>query len=465
MKQIWKIIASLIMVFTFSNQSVVSAVSQTKLTANSLPATSIEIANSNQLSQNWLERLNYYRLMAGLPPVIEVQAYSADLAKHVNYMLWNVPVEGLWHGETPGRPGYTIEGDQAATESNLYWYSSSSSPNCSPAMAVDAWMSSIYHRYGMLNPDLTTTGFALGCDNRNCGAGLNVLGGLVWGSNPRPDGVFYPGWNQKSVNTDIILTWQFLWGPTVVLLDASLEDVYGQPIPITTTSPSEGDYFNMVSVTPKNSLSPDMTYTSDITVQLGERQLNQTWSFSTAIFADVPPDYWSGDYIERLYTSGITGGCSNTPLSYCPENPVTRAQMAVFLEKSLHFPAIYTPPDSSATFNDTIGHWAEDWIKALRTDGITGGCGSETYCPDEAVTRAQMAIFLMRAEHGASYTPPPSTGMMFDDVPVNYWAAAWIEQLASEGITGGCGGGNYCPDTPVSRAQMAVFLVRTFNLP
>jgi hypothetical protein len=50
-------------------------------------------------------------------------------------------------------------------------------------------------------------------------------------------------------------------------------------------------------------------------------------------------------------------------------------------------------------------------------------------------------------------------------VPTSYWAAPWIEQLYTEGITGGCGGGNYCPDQPVTRAQMAIFLVRTFGLP
>jgi hypothetical protein len=54
---------------------------------------------------------------------------------------------------------------------------------------------------------------------------------------------------------------------------------------------------------------------------------------------------------------------------------------------------------------------------------------------------------------------------MFTDVPISYWAVNWIEQLATEGITGGCGTGLYCPDNPVTRAQMAVFLVRTFSLP
>jgi len=54
---------------------------------------------------------------------------------------------------------------------------------------------------------------------------------------------------------------------------------------------------------------------------------------------------------------------------------------------------------------------------------------------------------------------------IFTDVPATYWAAAWIKQLAAEGITSGCGGGNYCPGDPVTRAQMAKFLVLAFNLP
>jgi len=80
------------------------------------------------------------------------------------------------------------------------------------------------------------------------------------------------------------------------------------------------------------------------------------------------------------------------------------------------------------------------------------------------VTRAQMAMFLLRAEHGSAYAPPAATGTMFGDVPANAFAAAWIEQLARESITLGCGDGNYCPDQSVPRSQMALFLVRTFHL-
>jgi hypothetical protein len=74
-----------------------------------------------------------------------------------------------------------------------------------------------------------------------------------------------------------------------------------------------------------------------------------------------------------------------------------------------------------------------------------------------------MAVFLLRAKYGSGYTPPPATGV-FEDVDLSHWAVHWIEQLAAEGITKGCGSGNYCPEDPVTRAQMAVFLVRTFGL-
>ncbi len=181
-------------------------------------------------------------------------------------------------------------------------------------------------------------------------------------------------------------------------------------------------------------------------------------------FTDVPVTHWAWSWIEALYAAGITGGCSTNPPMYCPDSSVTRAQMAVFLERGMNG-STYTPPAATGTvFTDVpADYWAAAWIEQLFADGITAGCGTNLYCPEDVVTRDQMAIFLLRAEHGATYTPPPAAGV-FADVPIDYWAAAWIEQLASEGITAGCGGGNYCPAQPVTRAEMAVFLVRTFNL-
>ncbi len=179
-------------------------------------------------------------------------------------------------------------------------------------------------------------------------------------------------------------------------------------------------------------------------------------------FADVPETYWAFPWIERLYAAGLTGGCTTSPLNYCPTLPVTRAEMAVFLERGLHGNS-FTPPNVPATFGDTTGHWAEDWIEALKADGITGGCGGGNYCPNAPVTRAEMAVFLLRVMHSASYTPPNHAPTFGDSA--GHWAEDWIEQLALEGITSGCGGGNYCPNSPATREQMAVFLVKAFDLP
>jgi hypothetical protein len=192
----------------------------------------------------------------------------------------------------------------------------------------------------------------------------------------------------------------------------------------------------------------------------------EVYNVRTTTFTDVPTDYWSWQFIERLFGAGITGGCSTNPMMYCPEVYVTRAQMAVFLLRGKHGSA-YTPPVATGTmFGDVhAGYWAGAWIEELANEGITGGCGNGNYCPETVVTRDQMAVFLLRAEHGSTYAPPDASGTMFGDVPLGYWADKWIEQLAAEGITGGCGGGNYCPSNAVNRAQMAVFLVRTFNLP
>ena len=185
-------------------------------------------------------------------------------------------------------------------------------------------------------------------------------------------------------------------------------------------------------------------------------------------FTDVSLSDPFSPYIKSIANAGITAGCSTTPLMYCPSVAVNRAQMAVFLERGIHGSS-YVPPavGGSTGFSDVaISYWAAAWIKQLAADSITGGCGSGIYCPESPVTRAQMAIFLLRAKYGTSYSPPAvgaSTG--FSDVPTTYWAAAWIKQLAAEGITGGCGVGTYCPESPVTRGQMAVFLVRTFSLP
>jgi len=142
--------------------------------------------------------------------------------------------------------------------------------------------------------------------------------------------------------------------------------------------------------------------------------------------------------------------------------------MAVYLLKGIHGPG-YLPPEGAGIFDDVPdGYWAEDWIEQLSTEGITAGCSVSPplYCPEGNVTRAQMAVFLLKSKYGSGYAPPEGAGL-FDDVPDGYWAEDWIEQLYNESITAGCSVSPplYCPENPVTRGQMAVFLVKTFGLP
>jgi hypothetical protein len=187
----------------------------------------------------------------------------------------------------------------------------------------------------------------------------------------------------------------------------------------------------------------------------------KTWTLHVGeSFADVPTSLNFYPFIENIFHNGITGGCG---AGYCPTTAVNRGQMAVFLLKAKHG-SQYVPPPCTGIFPDVdCGSQFAPWIEQLFHEGITGGCGGGNYCPNNPVTRAQMAVFLLKSEHGSTYVPPTCHGI-FGDVVCPSQFADWIEQLFTEGVTGGCGGGNYCPASPNTRGQMAVFLVKTFGL-
>ena len=177
-------------------------------------------------------------------------------------------------------------------------------------------------------------------------------------------------------------------------------------------------------------------------------------------FFDVSPEYWARNFIKNLACHEITVGCGNG--KFCPEDRVTRAQMAVFVVKSL----AVQPSDicSGNVFGDvnaeTVGVDSCRYIETLAALGITSGCGNNNYCPGSEVSRAQMAVFIIR---GIGETPSACTGQRFGDVTAQSVGEGFcgsIEKLATLGITSGCGNAMYCPFDSVTRAQMAVFLVR-----
>lgn len=185
-------------------------------------------------------------------------------------------------------------------------------------------------------------------------------------------------------------------------------------------------------------------------------------------FWDVSSEHWAFDSIRRIANAGITGGCATNPPMYCPGSQVTRDQMAVFLLRGKHGSDYSPPVVVTSRFADVpVDHWAKAWIEQFAEEGFTTGCATNPlrFCPSAAISREQMAVFLLRARYGADFVPPPATGV-FADVPASYWAAPWIEKLAADGITGGCSTSPkaYCPRNTVTRDQMAVFLARTFEL-
>ena len=129
-----------------------------------------------------------------------------------------------------------------------------------------------------------------------------------------------------------------------------------------------------------------------LTRALGESPLSGDYSGTR--FADVDPDAWWVNHVERLADSGVTLGCRTDPLRYCPDQTVTRGQMATFLTRALDLEKA-----GAAGFADTAGHTHEANIDALAAAGITSGCDTDPlrYCPDQTVTREQMATFLTRA--------------------------------------------------------------------
>jgi hypothetical protein len=146
---------------------------------------------------------------------------------------------------------------------------------------------------------------------------------------------------------------------------------------------------------------------------------------------------------------GLTRGCSAT--RFCPTRSVTRAQMASFLQARTGL------PDRASPFVDVgSGSVHAGAVGAMAHAGITVGCRPRHYCPNELVTRAQMATLLQRA-----YALAPAPAVRYEDVPPTGAHAAGISSVTAAAVANGCAERRFCPDRPVSRAQMASFLTRT----
>ena len=171
-------------------------------------------------------------------------------------------------------------------------------------------------------------------------------------------------------------------------------------------------------------------------------------------FYDVADSHRFATEIGWAHETGITVGC-NPPYGdlFCGPQTLTRGQMSAFIARALELAA----PEGANTFDDDDGSTFEDDIEAIATAGITVGCGDRSFCPDQPITRAQMATFLVNV-----LGLPPNddhTRFVDDDGSIH---EENIAAIAEAEITLGCalGQAHFCPQQAVTRAQMAAFLYR-----
>ena len=156
-------------------------------------------------------------------------------------------------------------------------------------------------------------------------------------------------------------------------------------------------------------------------------------------FADVPSGHWAEDAIYKIYNAEITNGCSVNPLLYCPDDVVSKAAMAVFLLRSLHG-GNYTPPPATGIFTDVdVNEWYAPWVEQLYKEGITKGCSASPLMYCPDIDVSKASMATFLLR--AKYGgsyTPPAASGIFTDVPLSHWAVDWIEKLYNDGITNGC---------------------------
>ncbi|HUQ90129.1 MAG TPA: S-layer homology domain-containing protein [Bryobacteraceae bacterium] len=184
------------------------------------------------------------------------------------------------------------------------------------------------------------------------------------------------------------------------------------------------------------------------------------WSTSP-LYDDVLSTSPFFDFINVIGQYSITKGC--TARTFCPGSVTTRSQMAAFVVRSIYGDT-FTFSSTPAFTDVPVNHPQFQYIQKLKELGITQGCTVTAFCPDAPVTRAQAAVFVIRAKFGPlfgdNFTFPQAA--YFSDVPSTNSQFPFVQKLREMGITQGCAPGRFCPDDTVLREQMATFLTRAF---
>lgn len=256
-------------------------------------------------------------------------------------------------------------------------------------------------------------------------------------------------------------------------LDVLASEFTWDNTPITITAPEIGRYFAQRSLlTGPNVRAGGPAFANPY----GPFSSGAVWSAEDQEAlspTDVGETHWSWSWVMAMYEAGLTTGLE--PGVYGPDVVMQRSEMAVFLSRLLQAYGV-VPAGTAAAFDDVDAtYWAVAEIEHLREEGITDGCGDNNFCPNDEVTRAEMAKFLELTFRIIEVNNPGSfphwdqnqnvfnPGMTFVDVPMDHWANIWIEELFWDGLTLGCRRDQinlwFCPEDSVTRGQMAKFIM------
>jgi hypothetical protein len=227
-------------------------------------------------------------------------------------------------------------------------------------------------------------------------------------------------------------------------------------------TPASGVNVGTVTIAMGANLSgADQNGTASVVVQ-GEpaQTFPITQRFTATVFADVAAPAYYFDSVNLLSGKGITSGCGTNPLDYCPTAPVTRAEVAILIVRSVYGGDNFTTSQTPYFADVGPTDFGFQWIQKMFELGITTGCGGGDFCPAGSVTRAEAAIFTIRARYGATANFDVSPFGYFVDVPPGSFGYNWIQRMAMDNITTGCGALTYCPDEAATRGDMAIFIMR-----
>lgn len=233
---------------------------------------------SPPLPLTWLERVNSYRMRAGVPPVTEISTLSDNCWQHARYMAEN---NHLTHEQDFSKPYASEAGQTCGTRGNA-WIGYGS--GWQPADAIDSWMASIGHRLWLLYP--TTPSFGFGfytiSNGQRSAAALDVLSQFNDGSSYPSWPVRYPGDGQTDVPATkypITLHWRY-FGSTPTVSSVTLNVVGGEAIPYTVTTSLPANHKG-IAITPVNNLPANSLIKVTVSGLYDGQPFTLTWQFQT----------------------------------------------------------------------------------------------------------------------------------------------------------------------------------------